>query len=75
MRLTNPYDPTSCLCCGEHNVRKRKAPKNPTAEDARIAIEDLESLGYTKEEMLGTFRAHLDWQAPGLAEWVRRSLS
>ena len=72
----DPNDPRSCLCCGEHLVmRRRKRPKHITYEHVQIAIEELEHLGYTKEDMLGPFKAHLDWQMPGLAEWIRKGLS
>jgi hypothetical protein len=71
----NPDDPASCLCCGQDVRQRKRNKKKETAEAARLAIEHLEALGYTKEEMLGPYKAHLDWQMPGFAEWVRRSLS
>ncbi len=70
---SDPGDPRSCLCCARTLPRRGARCRN--AEEARAGIESLENLGYTKEEMLGLFRKHLDWQAPGLAEYVRRSLS
>lgn len=71
---SNPEDPRSCLCCGrtlEH--RERERCRNVAEADA--GIKALEELGYTKEDMLGLFKDHLDWQAPGLTAYVRRSLS
>ena len=71
--LSNPLDPRSCLCCGRAVERRGARCRN--TEEARAGIESLENLGYTKEEMLGLFREHLEWQAPGLVEYVRKSLS
>ena len=70
---SNPEDPRSCLCCGR--TLKTRGARCRNTEEARAGIESLEELGYTKEEMLGLFREHLEWQAPGLADYVRRSLS
>jgi hypothetical protein len=72
--LSDPNDKRSCLCCGRI-LKQRERLRCRNAEEARAGIESLENLGYTKEEMLGLFRGHLDWQAPGLADYVRRSLS
>ena len=72
--LSNPLDPRSCLCCGRtlDNVNAYAAE---TPRRRALASKALEELGYTKEEMLGLFRGHLEWQAPGLADYVRKSLS
>ena len=70
---SNPLDPRSCLCCGR--TLKTRGVKCRNAEEADAGIKALEELGYTKEEMLGLFREHLEWQAPGLADYVRKSLS
>jgi hypothetical protein len=70
---SDPLDPRSCLCCGRTVPREQVPCRN--AEEAEAGIKALENLGYTKEDMLGLFREHLEWQAPGLAEYVRKSLS
>ena len=70
---SNPEDPRSCLCCGR-TIARRERLRCRNAREAAAGIEALEELGYTKEDMLGLFREHLDWQAPGLTEYVRASL-
>ena len=70
----NPDNPRSCLCCGRR-LAKRDQKSIRDREEANAAIESLIDLGYTKEDMLGLFRPHLDWQAPGLAAFVRQSLN
>ena len=70
---SDPGDPRSCLCCGRTFPRRGARCRN--AEEADAGIKALEELGYTKEDMLGLFRGHLEWQAPGLVEYVRKSLS
>ena len=72
--LSDPRDPRSCLCCGR-TLEQRERLRCRNAEEADAGIKALEELGYTKEEMLGLFRGHLEWQAPGLADYVRKSLS
>ena len=71
----DPNNPRSCLCCGQHSVGRRKRPKHITYEHVQIAIEELESMGYSKEDLLGPYKAHIDWQLPGLSEWIRKGLS
>ena len=74
--ICDPGDPRSCLCCGQHIItRKRKRPKDIRFEDVEYAVEALMTLGYTKEDMLGPLKAHLDWQFPGLTEGIRKGLS
>ena len=71
---SNPEDPRSCLCCGR-NIAQCERQWCRNAAEADAGMKALEELGYTKEDMLGLFKGHLDWQAPGLAAFVRRSLS
>ena len=68
----DPTDKKSCLCCGR--AYNRRGAKCSNAERAAAGIMALRQLGYSKEELLGTYRKHLDWQAPGLSDYVRKSL-
>ncbi len=70
---SNPEDPRSCMCCGRI-IARRERLRCRSVEEARARIEALEALGYTKEDMLGLFREHIEWQAPGLIPFVRASL-
>ena len=71
---SNPDDPRSCLCCGR-TIAQRERLRCRSVAQADAGMKALEELGYTKEDMLGLFKGHLDWQAPGLTAYVRRSLS
>ena len=57
----------TCLCCGQTLVQAG----NPiTPERAVRALTIFEALGLTREELLTTHRAQLDYQAPGFASWL-----
>ena len=72
--LCDPDDPRSCMCCGQ-NVGKHARLPVRTDDQALAAREALEHLGYDVEDMLGPFRGHIEWQAPGLIEFIRARLN
>lgn len=67
MVLLGPVDIHTCLCCGQR-VEERGKPVTP--ERAERAYRILIGLGHTREGLLGAHRAQLDFQSPGLAEWI-----
>ena len=57
-----------CLCCGQiAPLRMNRV----TPEEAVARFELLEALGFTRESLLTKHRAQLEWQLPGLAEWLQ----
>ena len=56
-----------CLCCGQP-ITQRGNPITP--ERAVRAFSILTALGFSREALLTTHRAQLDYQSPGLAEWI-----
>jgi hypothetical protein len=56
-----------CLCCGQP-VLERGRPV--TDERAQRAWEILSALGFTREALLTKHRHQIDYQSPGLAEWL-----
>ena len=61
-------DKDVCLCCGQ-TAFKRGDACSPVQQAQRYAL--LDALGYTRDELLGKHRAQLDFQLPGLAEWLQ----
>lgn len=64
--MKHPYN--LCLCCGQKN-EGRKTPL--TAEEITIQITLLEQLGYTREKLLSEHAEQLDYQLPGLRQWLQ----
>jgi hypothetical protein len=60
-------DIDKCLCCGQA-VTKRGERMTP--ERAVRAYAFLAGLGYEKADLLGKHRAQLEYQSPGLVEWI-----
>lgn len=58
--------PFQCLCCDQLVTEPRRCP------DPEKAWELLQALGYTREELLTTHRANLDYTAGGFTDWLRR---
>jgi hypothetical protein len=70
--LCDSNDKRSCLCCGRiYKIRGKKC-LNPA--EAAAGLSALHDLGYSDEELLGRYKANLDWQAPGLSDFIRRGL-
>jgi hypothetical protein len=67
MALSDNTDLHLCLCCGQR-VEERGKPVTP--ERAIRAVAALEALGFTKDALLTKHRAQIDYQSPGLAEWL-----
>jgi hypothetical protein len=57
-----------CLCCGQLHYKQGK----PLAQDEYVVqFNLLEALGYTRETLLGEHREQLDYQLPGMAQWLQ----
>lgn len=56
-----------CLCCG-NRIETQPAPMPP--DKLKRAWELFRAIGFTREELLTTRRAQIDFQLPGLAEWL-----
>lgn len=65
--LIEATDKDVCLCCGQ-NVLRRRDGCTPEQYEAQLSL--LEALGYTRENLLTKHRAQIDFQIPGLAEWM-----
>ena len=64
---TDNVDTQRCLCCGQL-VLSRGRWLAPDAAEAKFKV--LESLGFTQERLLSHHRHQIDYQTPGLAEWL-----
>ena len=60
-------DKRSCLCCGQKVGDESKARTWPHASQWAL----LDALGYTRDSLLTKHRAQIDFQMPGLAEWLQ----
>jgi hypothetical protein len=69
MALTDNTDIHVCLCCGQ---RVEEMGKPVTPERAIRAVAILEFLGFTKDALLTKHRAQIDYQSPGLAEYLQK---
>lgn len=67
MSWTDNTDIHVCLCCGQR-VEERGKPVTP--ERAERAFRILSGLGFSLHDLMVTHRAQLDYQSPGLAEWI-----
>jgi hypothetical protein len=56
-----------CLCCGQA-VTKRGDPITP--ERALKSLRIFTALGLSRAELLGKHRAQLQYQSPGLVEFI-----
>jgi hypothetical protein len=56
-----------CLCCGQA-VTKRGDPMTP--QRAVRAYAFLAGLGYERDDLLGKHRAQLEYQSPGMVEFI-----
>lgn len=62
-----PTRRNSCLCCGQLVYR---GGKERTIAELEFELGFLEYLGYTREELLTKHRAQLEYQLPGMIEWL-----
>ena len=60
-------DVHKCLCCQQ---RIEKRGKLVTPEKAAHAFAVLCAMGYTRKALLTRHRAQLEFQSPGLVEWL-----
>ena len=65
---TDNLDKHRCLCCGQL-VLERGRWLAPDAAQMKFKV--LEALGFTRESLLTRHREQVDFQAPGLAEWLQ----
>ena len=65
---TDNTETRSCLCC-QQQVKQGKPIKSREQIDATMSL--LEALGFTREALLTKHRAQIDFQFPGLAEWLQ----
>lgn len=56
-----------CLCCGQPVERPGRRLDPPRCEHA-FAV--LTALGFTRKALLTRHRAQLEYQSPGLVEWL-----
>lgn len=56
-----------CLCCGQP-VEHRGKPITP--EKAAHAYAVLTAMGFTRKALLTRHRAQLEFQSPGMVEWL-----
>lgn len=61
------HDKRSCLCCGQMVYGKGK---ERTIAELEHELEFLECMGYTREELLGKHKAQVEYQLPGMVEWL-----
>jgi hypothetical protein len=66
MSIHDNTDFDQCLCCG----KKITEPVPMTPERAPKALKFLISLGYTFQDLITKHRTQLQYQAPGLIEWL-----
>jgi hypothetical protein len=69
MSLTDNTDIHLCLCCGQ---RVEEQGKPITPERAERAFNILAALGFTRDALLTKHRAQIDYQSPGLAEYLQK---
>jgi hypothetical protein len=62
-----PTDKQSCLCCGQLVYQGGKQRSIP---DLEHEFHFLEALGYTRDELLNEHRAQVEYQLPGMIEWL-----
>jgi hypothetical protein len=67
MDFRDNTDFDKCLCCGQA-VTKRGDPMTPVRAVRAWAF--LAGLGYSREALLTKHRAQLEYQSPGLVEWL-----
>jgi hypothetical protein len=60
-------DENICLCCMQLTSQR---VNRVTPEEAAKRYELLEAIGYTRESLLNKHRAQLDYQMPGMAQWL-----
>jgi hypothetical protein len=65
---TDNTDKQRCLCCQQFVARGRPVI-SPDKAAAEFAL--LEALGFTREMLLTKHRHQIDFQLPGLAEWLQ----
>lgn len=65
--LSETTDLHKCLCCGQR-VEARGKPLTP--ERCAHAFAVLTALGFTRKALLTRHREQLEFQSPGLVEWL-----
>ena len=65
---TDNVEKQACLCCGQL-VPPGKPIRSPEHAAALFAL--FEALGFTRESLLTKHREQIDFQSPGLAEWLQ----
>lgn len=61
------HDKKACLCCGQMVYGKGR---ERTIAEWEHELEFLECMGYTREELLGKHKAQVEYQLPGMIEWL-----
>ena len=64
-----PTDMETCLCCGGDVGRRYFVPR-ATPEKWASSLGLFLAMGYTREELLTKHRAQLDYQLPGMSDWM-----
>jgi hypothetical protein len=62
-----PTDKNSCLCCGQLVY---KGGKQRTIIELEVEAEFLGAMGYEREELLTKHREQVEYQLPGMIEWL-----
>jgi hypothetical protein len=65
---TDNTETQSCLCCQQ---RVERGKRLTTREQIDNTMSLLEALGFTREALLKKHRKQIDFQFPGLAEWLQ----
>jgi hypothetical protein len=58
------------LCCGQLHYRPDDRGSPLPIDELEVQFRLLEALGYTRERLLNEHRAQLDYQLPGMAQWL-----
>lgn len=61
-------DKRQCLCCGQLHYLPPTSPLPIKELEKQLAI--LEGCGYTRTALLGKHRAQVEYQLPGMIEWL-----
>ena len=61
----------ACLCCGQTH-RGYTNPLPVPEEKLKASFALLEAIGYTREKLLADHVEQLDFQLPGMREWLER---
>jgi hypothetical protein len=65
--MSKPANKHECLCCHQLHYKQGQPLK---AHEFIEQFTLLEAMGYTREELLADHREQLDYQLPGMAQWL-----